>query len=82
MHNGPSGAGGSFGRYAAAGVVLNGTSGVAVTGNLFSGLRPKALSLEGPASKHVLFSDNVLVDTTGDHKKLEASLVKNNLEDE
>jgi hypothetical protein len=67
---------------AAAGVVLNGTSGVAVTGNLFSGLRPGALSLEGPASKHVLFSDNVLVDTTGDHKKLEASLVKNNLEDE
>lgn len=67
---------------AAAGVVLNGTSGVALTGNLFSGLRPKALSLEGPASKHVLFSDNVFVDTAGDHKKLENSLVKDNLEDE
>ena len=67
---------------AAAGVVLSGTSGVAVTGNLFSGLRPSALSLEGPATKHVLFSDNVFVDTTGDHKKLEASLVKDNLEDE
>jgi hypothetical protein len=67
---------------AAAGVVLNGTSNVALTGNLFSGLRPKALSLEGPASRHVLFSDNVLVDTVGDHKKLEASLVKDNLEDE
>ena len=65
---------------AAAGVVLNGTSNVALTGNLFSGLRPKALSLEGPASKHVLFSDNVMVDTTGDHKKLETSLVKDNLE--
>ena len=67
---------------AAAGVVLDGTSGVAVTGNLFSGLRPSALSLEGPATKHVLFSDNVFVDTTGDHKKLEASIVKDNLEDE
>jgi hypothetical protein len=67
---------------AAAGVVLSGTSGVAVTGNLFSGLRPSALSLEGPATKHVLFSDNVFVDTTGEHKKLEASLVKDNLEDE
>jgi len=67
---------------AAAGVVLSGTSGVAVTGNLFSGLRPSALSLEGPTTKHVLFSDNVFVDTTGDHKKLEASLVKDNLEDE
>lgn len=66
----------------AAGMVLNGTSGVAVTGNLFAGLRPKALTVEGPASRHVLFSDNVLVDTTGDHKKLEASLVKDNLEDQ
>jgi hypothetical protein len=67
---------------AAAGMVLNGTSGIVVTGNLFSGLRPNALSLEGPASRHVLFSDNVLVDTAGDHKKLEASLIKDNLEDE
>jgi len=65
----------------AAGMVLNGTSGIAVTGNLFSGLRPKALSLEGTASKHVLFTDNVFVDTAGEHKKLEASLVKDNLED-
>lgn len=67
---------------AAAGMVLNGTSGVSVTGNLFSGLRPKALSLEGPASKHVLFSDNVLVDTAGDQSKLESSIVKDNLEEE
>jgi hypothetical protein len=67
---------------AAAGMVLNGTSGIAVTGNLFSGLRPKALTVESTPSKHVLFSDNVLVDTTGDHKKLEASLVKDNLENE
>lgn len=67
---------------AAAGMVLNGTSGIAVTGNLFSGLRPNALSVEGPASRHVLFSDNVLVDTAGNHKKLKASLVKNNLEEE
>ena len=66
---------------AAAGMVLNGTSGVAITGNLFSGLRPKALSLEGPASRHVLFSNNVFVDTAGDHKKLETSIVKDNLED-
>jgi len=64
----------------AGGMVLNGTSGVAVTGNLFSGLRPRALSLEGAASKHILFSDNVLVDTTGDQEKLEASLVKDNLD--
>lgn len=63
----------------AGGMVLDGTSGIAVAGNLFSGLRPKALSLEGAASRHVLFSDNVLVDTVGDHEELEASLVKDNL---
>jgi len=67
---------------AAAGMVLNGTSGIAVAGNLFSGVRPKALTVEGQASKHVLFSDNVLVDTAGDDKKLEASLVKDNLNEE
>jgi len=66
---------------AAAGMVLNGTSGIAVTGNLFSGLRPKALSLEGQTSKRVLFTDNVFVDTASDHKKLEESVVKDNLED-
>lgn len=67
---------------AAAGMVLNGTSSITVTGNLFSGLRPKALSVKGKASKHVLFSDNVFVDTTGDQSKLESSIVKDNLENE
>ena len=55
---------------------------VTVVGNLFSGVRPKALTVEGQASKHVLFSDNVLVDTDSDDKKLEASLVKDNLDEE
>ncbi|UCC97607.1 MAG: right-handed parallel beta-helix repeat-containing protein, partial [Phycisphaerales bacterium] len=64
----------------AGGMVLNGTSGIAVTGNLFSGLRPKAVAVEGRASKNVLFTDNVLVDTAGDQNKLEASVVKDNLE--
>jgi len=67
---------------AAAGMVLEGTSGVAVTGNLFSGLRPKALTVEGRASKHVLFTDNVFVDTNGDQGRLESSIVKDNLENE
>jgi len=64
---------------AAGGMVLNGTSNIAVCGNLFSGLRPKALTVEGPPSRHVLFSDNVLVDNSGDQKKLDASSVTNNL---
>jgi len=64
----------------AAGMVLEGTSDVTVVGNLFSSVRPKALTIKGEQSKRVLFSDNVLVDVSSDHKKLDASLVKDNLE--
>ncbi|MDT8302008.1 MAG: right-handed parallel beta-helix repeat-containing protein [Sedimentisphaerales bacterium] len=64
----------------AAGMVLEGTSDVTVVGNLFSSVRPKALTIKGPPSKRVLFSDNVLVDVSSDHEKLDASLVKDNLE--
>ena len=64
----------------AAGMVLNGTSEITVVGNLFSGVRPKAITVEGEQSKCVLFADNVLADVAGDHKKLSASLVKDNLE--
>jgi hypothetical protein len=63
----------------AGGMVLNGTSGIAVSGNLFSGLRPKAISIEGEPSKHVLFTDNLVIDATSDHKKLEASWASDNL---
>ena len=65
----------------AAGMVLDGTSGITVVGNLFSGLRPKALTVTGAPSRNVVFTDNVLIDASTDHKKLGASLVKDNLED-
>jgi hypothetical protein len=64
----------------AAGMVLEGTSDVAIVGNLFSSIRPKALAIKGEPSKCVVFTDNVLVDVTSDHKKLEASIVKDNFE--
>ncbi|MBC8472235.1 MAG: right-handed parallel beta-helix repeat-containing protein [Planctomycetes bacterium] len=64
----------------AAGMVLEGTSDVTVVGNLFSSVRPKALAIKGRPSKGVLFGDNVLVDVSSDHKKLDASLVEDNLE--
>jgi len=64
----------------AAGMVIEGTSDVTVVGNLFSSVRPKALTIKGQPSKRVLFSDNVLVDVSSDHKKLDSSLVKDNLE--
>ena len=63
----------------AAGMVLNGTSGIAVSSNLFSGLRPKAISVEGEPSKHILFTDNLVIDGISDHKKLEASWARDNL---
>ena len=63
----------------AAGMVLNGTSDITVVGNLFSSVRPKALTIEGKPSKRVLFADNVLTDVVSEHKNLDASLVKDNL---
>ncbi len=64
----------------AAGMVLDGTSGITIVGNLFSGVRPKALTVEGKPSKNIMFTDNVLIDVSSDHKKLDASLVKDNLD--
>jgi hypothetical protein len=52
---------------AAAGIVLAGTSDIAITGNVFSGLSTKAVALEGdkPAAR-VSFTGNVLTDVTSD----------------
>ena len=63
----------------AAGMVLEGTSYVTIVGNLFSSVRPKALTTKGEQSKHVLFSDNALVDVDSEHWRLGSSIVKDNL---
>jgi hypothetical protein len=65
---------------ASAGLVLEGTSDVTVSGNLFSGLSTKALTLAGEPSRRVLFANNVLADVESDHAKLEASVVADNVE--
>jgi hypothetical protein len=65
---------------AAGGMALSGTSDITVVGNLFSSVRPKALTVKGKPSNKVLLADNVLVDVDSDHKKLEASLVEDNLQ--
>ncbi len=66
---------------ASAGIVLEGTTDVAVSGNLFSGLSTKALTLAGDPSRRVLFSGNVLTEVESDHPKLSAgSVVTGNLE--
>ena len=51
---------------AATGIVLEGTSDIAISGNVFSGLATKALALEGAASKGVVFADNVLAEVETD----------------
>jgi hypothetical protein len=63
----------------ASGLTLDGAKDVAVVGNLFSSLRPKALTIEGKAVSHVLFTDNVLVDAATDSGKLSESVVMDNL---
>jgi hypothetical protein len=55
----------------AAGIVLAGTSHIAITGNSFAGLTTKALELEGEPSKHIIFANNSLTDVESDHTKLQ-----------
>jgi len=64
---------------AAAGLTLNGATDVAVVGNLFSSVRPKAVVVEGATPSRILFTDNVLVDTTTDAERLDRSAVESNL---
>jgi hypothetical protein len=53
----------------AGGVVLETTRDVTIVGNTFSSV-PKAMELRGGISQHVIFSDNLMIDTTSDHAKL------------
>jgi hypothetical protein len=66
---------------AATGLTLAGTSDIAISGNLFSGLRPKALAVDGEPSRRVLFADNIITESASDHALLRDSSVKDNLED-
>ena len=51
---------------AAAGMVLEGTRDVTIVGNLFSGLRPKAVELRGNQSEGIIFAHNRIVDAPSD----------------
>jgi hypothetical protein len=64
----------------ASGIVLDGTTDIVVSGNIFSGVIPKALTLKGDPSRRVLFSNNVLTNTAGEQSKLKESRVRENLE--
>lgn len=55
---------------AAAGIVLDGTSNIAISGNTFSGLTTKALVLTERPSTRILFEENLLTEVTSDHGNL------------
>jgi len=50
----------------AGGLVLEATKDITVTGNLFSGLKPKAVELRDAKSTGVVFANNVIVDSESD----------------
>jgi hypothetical protein len=64
---------------AAAGIVLDGTRDIAITGNTFSGLTTKALTLAGEPSQRILFSNNVLTEVESDHEQLKNPPASGNL---
>jgi hypothetical protein len=66
---------------AAAGLTLDGATHVAVVGNLFSSLRPGAVMMEGTPASRILFTDNVLVDTSADGERASRSIIESNLQD-
>ncbi len=64
---------------AASGLVLRGTSDVVLSGNLFAGVGPKAIGVEGEPSRRVLVSGNVLTEVESDHARLRDSKTGENL---
>ena len=64
---------------AAAGITLAATSDVAISGNVFSSVRPKAVEVRKEPSRRILFTDNVLTDVESDHDQLRHSVVDDNI---
>jgi parallel beta-helix repeat protein len=63
------------------GVLLDGTSDIAITGNNFAGLKPKAIIAGEQPSKRITFVGNVLTDGPSDHEKFVDSVVNGNVVD-
>ena len=61
------------------GIVLEGASDITISGNNFSGLETKALSLEGAASRRISFTGNVVADAASDAGRLEQSATAGNV---
>jgi hypothetical protein len=62
------------------GIVLSGTSDIAISGNVFADLvATKAIELDGPPSKRVVVDGNVFTGVESDHDKLEESKIGDNV---
>lgn len=66
---------------AAAGLKLESTNSVAISGNVFSSVAPKAIELSGNPTERAAFTGNVITDATSDHTTLKDSVVSNNKTD-
>ncbi len=64
----------------AGGVLLEGTSDITLTGNVFSGLTEKAVTLGGQPSERIVFTGNVLVDVETDVSGLNPAMTNTNLQ--
>jgi hypothetical protein len=62
------------------GLFLEGTSDIAISGNVFSGLTEPAVTLAGEPSVRVLFADNVLTGVDSQHGELAGGILADNLE--
>lgn len=60
---------------AAAGMTLDGATDVAIVGNSFASVRPRAVELKDGGARRVVFSSNVLTDVESDHDQLEDSVI-------
>jgi hypothetical protein len=65
---------------AAAGLKLDGTTDVVISGNLFASVRPKGIEVTDKPSTRVLVGDNVLTDVTSDHAKIPEVATGKNLD--
>lgn len=59
----------------AGGLTLESTSDIAISGNVFSEVTPKAIELKGNPARRVVFANNVLTKVQSDHDQLVDSVV-------
>jgi len=64
---------------AAAGILLESTRDIAISGNLFSGLETPAIAVQGE-NQRVAFTGNVLTEVESQHGKLPQSVIADNVE--